>query len=270
MLRRLAVAVTLVVVAAVPMTQASALPSDCAYGTPLDCDCNSATPCMGVSAPNAQLRGKNLRGVNLTGANLRGADLRRANLSGAILTRVNLAGAKLDGANFSKARILGATLTGVSAVRTNWKGAIFGRATRPGKRANSGATYVDTTLSGNHCGGNFSAATLTNVTASGDFSYASCGTAATFQNSTQRSNAFSQANLTGVNLSYVVVNNNLYLSTALTGTNWHETTGSGSNFTSATFGTDSQGYGNNFSGIYMTRCTCPNGQIGNFDNGPCQ
>lgn len=285
-MRTLAITLTALAVAG-PTAIGATKPIQCysTNGTPCDpldyTDCGG--PCMatsmtagtnmtGVQAPGADLRRKDLRGGNLTGANLRGARLNGANLAGANLTRANLSGATLDGANFSKARILGANLTGVSAVGTNWSRAAFGQARRRGKRAHSGGgtTYANTTVSGNHCNGNFSWAVIRGATFSGDYSYATCGTSATFQSSVQSGSNFTQANFTGVNVSYATINNNNYAGAPLTGTSWQSTVGAGSNFTGATFGLDSRGYGNVFLDTVMTSATCPDGQPGAFKDAACQ
>ncbi len=234
------------------------------------CTPRKGADCTGLKAPGAKLSGKDLRNINLTGANLRKADLRRADLRGARLVRANLAGARLDGARFDNARILGATITGVSAVRTSWRNATFAPAPRPGKTSNQSSNYVFTTVSGNNCGGDFFSAKIKQSTFKGDFSYATCGVAATFQNSTQTSSDFAQVNFTGVTVSYAEVTNMNYSGVPLTGTNWNSTSGAGNNFSGAAFGVDSRGYGNVFAGTYMSNCTCANGQSGSFNNGPCQ
>jgi len=296
MLRRLALAAAaaLIAITAVPMTQASALPSDCAYGTPLDCDCSAATPCMGVSAPNAQLRGKNLRGANLTGANLRGADLRRANLSGAILTRVNLAGArlnganlsgarliranlagaKLDGANFSGAKILSARITGVSAVRTNWSRAKFGPAPAgrkgPPGSAPMASSYNGGSMSGNQCGANFMNADIENVVFSGDYSAATCGKAATFALAQIYMSDFTGVNFQSVNANAIIILTD-FTNAQMQGTDFYQAGGSGLILSGVQFGTDQT---TSKVTVYpqvtvFPNSVCPNNRQGTFESTGC-
>ena len=230
--------------------------------------------CAGVSVrPTTNLRGRNFTGANLSNVDFHDVDLRNANLSKATLTRANLSGTKLDGANLSGAKILGAKITNVSAVGANWEGATIGRAKLLAKRgagqSSNQTAYANTTFSGNHCGGNFSNASIQGTTFTGDYSQATCGRAATFHNSGVVWSTLSGANLNGVDLSDTGLQGSLFVGTQLLGANLQNAVGAGTNFNGAVFGTNQWGATTNYAGTDLTHSTCPNGKPGQFVNGPC-